>query len=530
MAGPPPSSSSPDRPEERRGGGGASGSWDDAPASKKEIETFQKLLADAGFYGGHPDGVWTAAIGSALKKWQKAMDLPTTGKIDGRTRAKFKEIIEFVSGQQPAPAAPASPPAASPAPSTGGGSGSTPAPSGGAAPAPTANLGGTPNPDGKFGIPGGGEIWKGPDNYWYAVYRVPITGTPLAWRIENDDDVAAIFGTQDKSKWRVDKTLSAEDWKNAGVLQFGSSRLLRNTNEHPFDQFVATFETESKVRPWLRDPELMAINVKAFLEGRTPTVAEWEGSNWWQTHTKGERDWMVTYNTDPASAKQLVQDGRDTVRKLLVQSGVSEPPETLVTWLGDRITGGTWTQAYAYGQIAKLADSGAPGELDDALKPLLANTSLNTLAGHTSKVDALVRTWLGPAFAAGWTKQQKESWASRLRNDPFAEEELIQDLREQRKVLYPEYEDDTKSYESIAAPWRGVWAQMWGTPPDETDALFQRVIRLGGQLGSEKEPGGLEGVQQLLRKEGIARGNGTVTAQALSSIGQGFGDGVRGVT
>jgi hypothetical protein len=373
------------------------------------------------------------------------------------------------------------------------------------------------DPDGKFGIPGGAEIWKGPDNYWYVVYRIPGRGTPLAWKIENNSDVAAIFGPG--NPWKVDRTLSADQWKSEGVLVFGVSRELANTSEHPFDHFVSNFDREAAIRPWLRDPEILGLTVAAILEGRTVTEAELKTTSWWQSKTPGERAWIAENASDPAGAQQKVGDNRDTVRRLLVESGVRNAPERLVELLADRWTGGTWSQAYLYSQIAKLADPAAPGVLDPVIETWvndLTSEPLDTLADNTLQVEQIVRRWLGPKFARSWSKDLLQEWAGRLRNDPQAMEALEVELAEQREILFPGYSAD-KTYEQIASVWRGVAQESWGQIVDEEDKLFVDIVKANDASIAE----------EMLTREGLRRGVGRVVDRALSSVGQGFGPGIR---
>jgi hypothetical protein len=377
-----------------------------------------------------------------------------------------------------------------------------------------------PNPDGKFGIPGGAEVWAAPDNYWYVVYRAPQTGTPVAWRIENDDDVAKIFGGNEK---RPDRTLNADEWKGAGLVLFGNSRQLANLSEHPFDAFAANFETEARVRPWLRDPEILVVLTRSLLEGREPTDAEWAATDWWQKHNATERAWLLESNKDPATTKQKLEDGRMRVREVLLKVGVDGASDALISTLADKMTTGAWSEQYVNSQISKLADPTAAGRLDADLAPALQGAKLNTLVDNTSKVDQLIRTWVGPAIGQGITKEQRQAWAGRLRNNPQAEEEIVAELRRKRLVVMPEYQDENLSYEDIASTWRGVVQAAWGQVVDETDPFFQQIVRLGGSAGTSEQPGGLAGVQQMLRTEGRKRGIGQVVNESLATLGAAFG-------
>lgn len=536
---PPPTSSSPERPGEV-----TSDETDRIPAFQQPSEITdeqENALLEVLIAGRHMtrDEVGDlAAMQRALRSFQMKEGLEVTGQVDRASVQKAGDIIawvaainpspsvapddqaaggqvaavrdntnQFPGGQgPPAPSAPAGGSGAASPSTTGSGAG---AGTGGGAPAPAAVSASTStaNVDGYHTIPGGAEIWQVDGTNWFAVYRVPGNSTPLAWRIEGDD-LQAVFGPGVTPI--PTRTLNGLQAYAEGPLVFGSSRMLANQSEHPFDAFVANFETEARVRPWLRDEEILGLTTRALLEGRTVTDAELAGTNWWRTHTAGERSWISEFNRDPATARQKVTDGRDTVRRLLMQSGVEDPPEVLVTWLGDRMTGGTWTQAYVFGQIAKVADPYAPGEIDAALAPLLADLpAMNTLSENVGKVDALLRQWVGPVVASGWTKEQKESWAGRLRNDPSAEEELIRVLQGNRQALFGGY-DPSLSYDDIAAPWRGVASTVWGQQMDETDPLFVSIVQAND----------LAFAQQQLRKEGMRRGIGKVADDALGALGQ----------
>lgn len=389
------------------------------------------------------------------------------------------------------------------------------------------------NPDGLFGIPGGAEVWANDvDGYWYVVYRVPGTNTPMAWRIENNDDVAAIFGPG--NDWRVARhfrmggELYTPSFENEdGVVMFGSSRQLANLSEHPFDAFNANFEAEARVRPWLRDPEVLALTAKAVLEGRQVTDGELAGTSWWKNSNEAQRQWASLNARDPGQANVVVRDAQTQIRTTLARLGAGESiPEPFVKYLSERLVSGEWSSTYLNGQIAELLDPYAPGELDPQFKMALdfiGGSPVASLANNTGKVEEIVRTWLGPAHAAGWSRGELERWAGRLRNDPTAEEDLVNVLKDQRVALLPEYTDRNLSYEAIAGPVRGVVRQAWGQDMDEKDPLFHELLRVGGRVTQGEAQGGLAGQQQLLLKEGLNREVGHVVNGALASVGAAFG-------
>jgi hypothetical protein len=378
----------------------------------------------------------------------------------------------------------------------------------------------TDNPDGYHSVPGGAEIWAAPDGYWYVVYRVPNTNTPLGWRIDTNEEVAAIFGPD--KPWKPNRTLSKSEWNNAGLLLFGTSRQLANASEHPFDAFVSMYESEARTQPWLKDPEILALNIRAILEARQITPGELSGTKWWKTHNETERQWLHLNSMDPKTAKQRIRDGRDAVRKMMVDSGISNPIDSLVNRVADWWTTGSWSDQYLQTQIGELADPYKSGKMDGRLWNFMKDLDkggykLDTMADNTAKVEQLLHTWLGPAFSSGWTDKMRQDAAGKLRQNPSYEEEFVKKLQAQRSSLFSEY-DPSLSYDDIAAPWRSVWNQMWGETPDEADPLFVKVVKLN-DMGA---------AQSILRQEGLKRRNSTVTKQALEGVGAAFGDGVRG--
>ena len=139
-----------------------------------------------------------------------------------------------------------------------------------------------------------------------------------------------------------------------------------------------------------------------------------------------------------------------------------------------------------------------------------------TLGGpvlHTNTVRDLFREWLGPLHPA--SEKQIQRWSQTLRDDEEAGmDALTNTLRQQRKALYPDYEDDSLTYEDIASPWRQFYTREWGTgTPDETDVSFQRLIKL-----NDTEEGA-----KYMRKEGMKRGIDKVEQDAVAGLGSNVG-------
>ncbi|MFH2072372.1 MAG: hypothetical protein ABIJ75_05915 [Actinomycetota bacterium] len=316
---------------------------------------------------------------------------------------------------------------------------------------------------------------------------------------------------------RLDETLTAEEWSALGGLHVGGITELNNTAEHPFLGFVEQMVENSVLFPWLLNEEIMALTGAAWLEGRALSQAELIGTEWWQTHSESERQWLMLNSQSPEEAKNLMRDNRIMVLDMLQEAGVSNAPNALVNLLADRFTRGTWSQVYLTNQVGLISDPGKRGKINEAVTAWLNNEdqegfTINTTQSRQDKVRELVDSWLGPALG-GWDDRHIDRWAERFRNDPDAETTLTENLSKQRLTMLPGFKDPTARYDDIAGPWRTIYSQEMGEMSDETDGFFIDVINSGN----------VSDAQRLLRQHGVSSGNRYVTDRLMNSMMNGFG-------
>lgn len=362
-------------------------------------------------------------------------------------------------------------------------------------------------------VPPGAEVWEVEGRH-FLVWYVPFTDppVPLAWFVSSSEERKAL-GIDTK---KIDRKFKSWDQFYAtGVLRHGDTRELVNTRVHPWELLKQHYEQEVAIKPYLADPEILALWAAAMMEGREITEGELKTTNWWRTHSQAEREWLLLNASDPATADRLIRDNRLRVADLLRSSGVANASEALINLIADNWTQGKWTEVYALQQIRLLADPYAEGELDPELRGM--TEGLDRTREGEDEVRQMIQRWLGPAYAANWTDQHIAEWAGRLRNDPDAKQELEDVLRKHRMALFPEYDNPNLTYEDIAAPWRGVVQQIWGQTADETDPLFMRIVRTNDLATAE----------QILRTEGLRRGIGTVVNDLVASATSAFGGGVQ---
>ena len=361
-------------------------------------------------------------------------------------------------------------------------------------------------------IPGDPEVWL-VDGQAYIVYIYDfdfIDGEmPVAFKV-TDKDLKGMF----TGSVKYDKTVTMRQFNAAGALDFGTyDHPATQFDTDPMTQWMENFETEANVRPWLNDPEVASVYLAAYLQGRDPTDAEFENTEWWRTHNKAQRDWLLISESDPSTAAQMKADARLEVAAMMRAAGTDDPSQGLVNWITDQYIQGNWSQSYLAQQVTRLGDKWAPGKIDKELRGFLDGRRPNQTREAEDVVKELYDTWLGPMHGkvGGATIAQ---WAGQLRNDPDAEKQLIAQLQQRRLTLFPEYTDPNTTYDDIAGLWRQDWINTVGHTPDEVnDKHWINVLRT-----NDVEQAGTK-----MTNIAINRGEKTVVDDAIRTTAQAFG-------
>jgi hypothetical protein len=365
------------------------------------------------------------------------------------------------------------------------------------------------NTQGRFNVIGGdAEIWYNSDTKKYnVVYFVPGQTPPLPvyWEIPDEQTLQAYFGP-DVSP-RSDRHVTSQQLLSYGALKGGLSTEIQQTDQNPLEGWASLYEQQSRVRPYLRDPEVVARIMAASLEGRAISKAELEDTQWWQTKTEGEREWLIMAEADPETAQQLLDSNRQRVILDLQNAGVNDPPDDLITVLTEKYTSGLYTENQLVAQISAVSDPYSNFEMDADIASVVSGVDVDTTRGEEDTVRDLLNKWLGPVYG-NWTEKEIQDQAGALRNDPDARIAFEEQLKDQRVAMFPTFQDREQSYQAIAQPWANFWQQRWGVAADETDPLFQQMLTTNNAV----ENGA------ALTKEGLRRGISKVTNDVQSKI------------
>jgi hypothetical protein len=371
--------------------------------------------------------------------------------------------------------------------------------------------------------PDGAYVWN-VDGNLYVAYEVPgsrgevYDGPPLfmAYEVPGNDLVAAGLWSPEAPPPFISQLLK-EDFDAITILQSGNTDQLTSLIDHPFASFAEQLETQIAVAPWLADIEAVGLLAEAALEGRQVSEAEWQGTTWWKEHSESERNWLVTYNSDPATAQQLTTDAQLAVANSLQAAGVSNAPEAIVNWIADKYVSGQWSQTYTTEQVSLFADPYATGKRDENFENYLSSTAITGVDRTTERereVRELYSKWLGPSLGKLTDKETAEI-AGRLRDDPDYQDQLIQSLKQSRLAAFSNYTNPELTYEDIARPWRNLTTSVWGQTADETQGWWQEMMKSNDYATA----------QTTLREKGLELDITQVTQDATQALQQALGQG-----
>jgi len=372
-------------------------------------------------------------------------------------------------------------------------------------------------------IPEDALLWNVGGNF-YIVYEVPgsqgeiYEGNPIymAYELKDNDLYSAGLLTQGETAPQPNATMDQAFFDSIAIVT-GNTDQLSADIDNPFASFVETINEQAQVAPWITDPEMIALIAEAAVEGREVSDAEWQTTNWYQTHNESQREWLRTYYADPSTATQMTTDAQIAVANSLQAAGVSNAPEALINWVAGKFVSGDWSQTYTTEQISLFSDPYATGKRDTEFENYLSSTALTGLDRTTERereVRELYSKWLGPSLGKLTDKETAEI-AGKLRDDPDYEDALIQSLKQSRLAAFSNYTNPELTYEDIARPWRNLTTSVWGQTADETQGWWQEMMKSNDFAKA----------QNTLREKGLELDVTQVTQDATQALQQALGQG-----
>jgi hypothetical protein len=187
----------------------------------------------------------------------------------------------------------------------------------------------------------------------------------------------------------------------------------------------------------------------------------------------------------------------------------------MVEYMSMQVVTGAWSQDKLDFQITAISDPYSNVAPDADLIAEMEN--LKWAPNQTQEKEDTVRNlldkWLGPVHGT-WNDKHIAEKAGDLRNDPDAETNFIESLKDQRVALYSGTPDRNVSYQDLAQPWKNFQQQAWGQQSvDETDPLFSTMLNNNDAAANGA----------LLQREGLKRNVGKVVANTRTALEDAWG-------
>ena len=377
----------------------------------------------------------------------------------------------------------------------------------------------------------GGQIWN-VGGQKYVAFDIPQTGLSMAYTA-TDEQINNFFTVDKPQEQTID--LNSEKWnstfQSGNIVEVDVDNMEASGIGGFFEQIASNFDKVKEVRPWMEDDEMYSLWLESIVENREIADFEWEGTEWWQTHTQEERNWLLlSQDKDlsklPADAEALLKNNRIKARETLRQNGVSNPDqvtfngETLTQWFGNKLTTGTWTELTWLNQAKALGDPLSGIQREDALTSWLEGSEAQpteTQAGYAT-AQALTEEWLGPLYGT-FEQADIDKYAGIIRNAESPEvgaQQVRDSLKNIRKVLFStDVYDENLTYEEIAQPWRNFSFQLLGERVDEKSTDWIEVLNANDQATAT----------QVLTTHGLNNGNKTIMDKVTDDVGSFLGTG-----
>lgn len=226
---------------------------------------------------------------------------------------------------------------------------------------------------------------------------------------------------------------------------------------------------------YLDDPEVGPLLMQAATQGWTQTTfdARLAETNWYKTTTASQREWDLLSRSDPASAKQRVDQMSTQIRTLLSQQGVSEQ------FTDERVT-----------ELAtQLIRNGAPAE--QVPQAVLAEAQYQPTApvGKLGQTQAQAKG-LAQQYGLPLSDQAAFDWAKKIATGQTTEDGLQTYLRETAKGRYASLAaqlDQGFTVKQLLDPQIQMISQTLEVDPeriDITDPKYAAILDVPDQGGT----------------------------------------------
>tara|TARA_B100000073_G_scaffold223005_1_gene185742 strand:- start:311 stop:1543 length:1233 start_codon:yes stop_codon:yes gene_type:complete len=215
--------------------------------------------------------------------------------------------------------------------------------------------------------------------------------------------------------------------------------------------------------------------------------------------------------TDSIAWNALLPKYKNSIINVASKTYGVDLPDDVVTELANLVRSGYMGIEEMSQQIGAMVDPGSKIIMNNAVRNILSNRTIEQTTVGQSQVEALMRKYL-PKNLRTYDIADK---ASEIRNDASAEEDFIAEMKAKRMQWYPMY-DENIAWEDILNSKIGLANSILGIQMTEDDGIIDKLIKTND----------LEKENKMLREYGLENNVMKTKKDLALSIMQSFGQGV----
>lgn len=314
--------------------------------------------------------------------------------------------------------------------------------------------------------PGDGELIQDANKDLYYMYDVG--GVKVAYHIG--------FGQMDLNGAKG-RQVSPEEWNAENIVNAGNIAEIGNVAAQ-FTSYANYWDALTKQLFGANNPAKDDPSVKKVLAefaGR-PDMSEAELKNrladtdWYQHHTTAELDWNGLSEAEKQQRRESTAAQMSQAWYQLTGQNVA-PTDAVIQQYVEDVASGKTTLAYWQENTVKPMAAGMDGSpwAKQLKQPAIdiENTALN--------IRAQLKTW-----GLNWSEATIQQWARDITNKDKSDDDLMTQVKDQAKVLYPwkDYDTDTTT---AASPWTETYKRVMEKDGALTDPTIQKALTAGQQ-------------------------------------------------
>jgi len=191
--------------------------------------------------------------------------------------------------------------------------------------------------------------------------------------------------------------------------------------------------------------------------------------------------------------------------------------ESALDYAANEVAWGRWSLAKATQQVLKAIDEYSYGDLDAGFAGVIGGEGFAKTNIEEDTVRTLIDEWLPEELKSEYEGKVAE-YAGQIRNNPSFKATLIEQMKQERFELYPQYDKNLR-WGTITKGKIGKASRIWGIDTANISATDPTIQKLLQDNNPDME-------DEILRTEGIERAYAGTLSDYNRSLTNAFGSGV----